>query len=93
MLENNLDIVESFFKCHQLSIAPSKCLHLSIKRKHSVKDCQYSLCDSSISSSFTVKDLSILISYDLKWASHISQIKSVAATCSYHILKCFSNNI
>ena len=34
--QNNLDVAESFFNSRQLSVAPSKCQHLSIKRKRSV---------------------------------------------------------
>ena len=39
-----------------------------------------------------MKDLSVMISSNLKWSCHISQIVSFALTCSYRILKSISGS-
>ena len=90
-LLTNLNIVECFTSSRQLTLAPSKCQHLAITQKrHATSINQYCIGDHVIKTTDKVKDLSILISHDLKWSAHVSYIKANAYTCCYHNLKSFS---
>ena len=90
--QKNLNSVKSFCSSHQLSLSPTKCQHLAIKHKDLIKN-DYFIGDNQVSCSATVKNLCVLISSNLKWSSHVSQIVSSAFICSYRILKSFQLNI
>ena len=62
-LQKNLNLVESF-SSSQLSLAPTKCQRLAIKRKDNINN-QYFIGDNQIWGSATVKDLGVLISRNL----------------------------
>ena len=89
-LQLNLDKVEYFTINRQLSLAPAKCQFFPIKRKSSVNN-DYFLGDCVIPCTFTVRDLGILISSDLKWSHHIAQIVNRDSLCSYRIIKTISS--
>ena len=56
--------MESFSSSRQLSLAPTKCQRLAIKRKDNINN-QYFIGDNQIWGSATVKDLGVLISRNL----------------------------
>ena len=66
-------------------------LAVTIKRKDSLSN-KYFIGDNQILCSTTVKDLGVMISSNLKWSCHISQIVSFALTCSYRVLKSISGS-
>ena len=94
-LQDGLETMTTWASKRQLSLAPSKCEHLAIVPKHcknyAIYPNTYYINSNVISKSTKVKDLGILISNDLKWCSHISNIASTASLCSYQILRSFSS--
>ena len=63
-LQKNLNSVESSSSSRQLSLAPTKCQRLAIKRKDNINN-QYFIGDNQIWGSATVKDLGVFISRNL----------------------------
>ena len=51
----------------------------------------FQVCSHCIKTVKTVKDLGVLISYNLKWSQHIHHIHSTASVCAYQILRAFSS--
>lgn len=81
----------SWIDHRQLSLAPSKCEHLSIARNASVSNKNvFKLGSHHIKSVPLVRDLGIIISNDLKWKCHVSHIYATASMCAYQVLHSFS---
>ena len=74
----------------QLSLAPNKCKHLAVSHSHESVH-KFFIDAQKVSSVCRVKDLGVLISNDLKWASHISYIHNAATSRAYQILGAFSS--
>ena len=76
----------------QLQLAANKCQHLTISKKDS--DLVFFLEGQPIAKANKVKDLGIVISSDLKWSHHITQLRRKGYTRCYQILRSFrSKNI
>ena len=98
LLSNNFDNLQSALNglsawlCScQLNLAPAKCEHLHISRSNNSFDHSFQVCSHSIKTVKTVKDLSVLTSYHLKWSQHIHHIHSTPSVCAYQILHAFSS--
>ena len=86
-LQTALDSINAWVNDRQLSLAPFKCEHLTIARKHkSPANNIFSLGSHNIKSVSVVKDLGIHVSDSLKWSCHVSHIYNVASMCV-----CFSS--
>ena len=91
-LQNSLNNIISWLAIHQLALAPTKCEHLSIKRKNHAVQHEYYIDNTAVCRVSTVRDLGIIISNDLKWSSLISHIVAKASCCFYQILRSFTTN-
>ena len=64
-LQSALNRLSAWLCSRQLNLAPAKCEHLLISRSNNSLDHGFQVCSHSIK---TVKDLSVLISCNLKWS-------------------------
>ena len=87
-LQSALNRLSAWLCSRQLNLAPAKCEHLHISRSDNSLNHGFQVCSHSIK---TVKDLGVLISYNLKWSQHIHHIRSTASVCAYQILRAFSS--
>ena len=99
-LQNAINNLHACLQERQLALAPSKCEHLALSRtSHSLHNISSSLnqkffIDShEVNTVSRVRDLGIIISSDLKWASHISHIHHIASVRVFHILRAFSSRV
>ena len=91
-LQESLNRFEQFVRMRQLQLAANKCQHLTISKKDS--DLVFFLEGQPIAKANKVKDLGIVISSDLKWSHHITQLRRKGYTRCYQILRSFrSKNI
>ena len=90
-LQKALDAIESWASKWSLKIQPTKSEHLSFifSDIRSSKPNAFYLNQSSITQSYDVRDLGIVISNDLKWSKYISKITSKANTTVYTIFRSF----
>ena len=78
-LQTALDSINALVNDRQLSLAPSKCKHLAIARKHKSPDNNiFNLGFHNIKSVSIVTDLNIHVPDNLKWSCHVSHIYNVA---------------
>ena len=71
--------------------SPAKCQYLPISRKSCNINNVYTN-NYIIPFTFSVFDLGVVISSDLKWNNHISKIVAKASISSYHISHSFNSN-
>ena len=91
-LQTALDSINAWVNDRQLSLAPSKCEHLTIARKNkSPANNIFNLGLHNIKSVSVVKDLGIHVSDNLKWSCHVSHIYNVALMCAFQVLHSFSS--
>ena len=92
ILQTALDSINAWVNDRQLSLAPSKCEHLTIAHKHkSPANNIFNLGFHNIKSISVVKDLGIHVSDSLKWLYHVSHIYNVASMCAFQVLHSFSS--
>ena len=84
-LQSSLDELSIWLKNHQLTLATHKCAVLHIYKPLSSPSLY--LNNSAISSVDNMKDLGIVISQDLKWASHVDHVYKNARKSSFFIIK------
>ena len=90
--QESLDCFEKFVDKRQLRFATNKCQHLTIAKKNTNN--VFFLEGQQISKINQVKDLGVVVSSDLKWSHHITQLRSKGYARCYQILKSFrSRNI
>ena len=91
-LQTALDSINAWVNDRQLSLAPSKCEHLSIACEHkSPANNIFNLGLHNIKSVSVVKDLGIHVSDNLKWSCHVGHIYNVASLCAFQVLHSFSS--
>ena len=91
-LQESLECFDQLVKKRQLRLAASKCQHLTIAKKNTEN--MFFLEGQQISKTNQVKDLEIVISLNLKWSHHITQLRSKGYARCYQILRSFrSKNI
>ena len=90
-LQSALNRLSAWLCSRQLNLAPAKCEHLHISCSNNSLDHGFQVCSHSIKTVKTVKDIGVLISYNLKWSQHILHIHSTASVCAYQILRGFSS--
>ena len=90
-LQSALNRLSAWICSRQLNLALAKCEHLHIFRSNNSLDHSFQVSSHSIKTVKTVKDLGVLISYNLKWSQHIHHIHSTASARAYQILRAFSS--
>lgn len=91
-LQQSLDIVERWCSIWQLKIQPSKSDHISFSNTSlDLHTTYFSINNTPIRQSKTVKDLGIILSRDLKWSSHVQTTFSKCSSLSFIILKSFKS--
>ena len=81
--------LSAWLNSRQFNVAVFKCKHICLHNKPGKQINEHSLNSSIILTVSIVKDLGITISYDLKWSTHLSSLKSAASLCAYPILHAF----
>ena len=95
-VQNCINKMVSWMENYQLTLSSAKCQYLPISRKpyninHAL---EYHINCYNIPTTFSVCDLGVVISSDLRWNNHISKIVAKASIGLYHISHSFhSNNI
>ena len=84
-LQSALNKLSAWLCSRQLNLAPAKCEHLHISRSNNSLDHSFQVCSHSTKTVKSVKDLGVLISYNLKWSQHIHHIHSTAFVCAHQI--------
>ena len=87
-LQKSLDNLNEIIRAKQICLAPEKCKHLCISRNPS--NTTFTIDGQNIETVTQIMDLGIKVSTNLKWKSHISQIKSRAFVRCFQILNGFS---
>ena len=91
-LQTALDSINAWVNDRQLSLAPSKCEHLTVACKHkSPANNIFNVGFHNIKSVSVVKDLGTHVSDNLKWSCHVSYIYNVASMCAFQVLHSFSS--
>ena len=88
-LQNTLNKAYDFFQTRQLSLAQEKCEHITFSKNKQDQD--FRITNTIIKKCSLVKDLGVFISSDLKWESHVNNIKLRAFQRCYLILRSFSS--
>ena len=96
-VQNCINKMVSWMENYQLTLSPAKCQYLPISHKpyninHALEyhiNCYNTV---NIPKTFSVCDLGVVISSDLKWNNHISKIVAKAFIGLYHISHSFNSN-
>ena len=93
-VQNCINKMMSWMENYQLTLSPAKCQYLPISCKpyninHTL---EYHINCYNIPTTFSVCDLGVVISSDLKWNNHISKIVAKASIGLYHISHFFNSN-
>ena len=65
----------SWIENHQLTLSPAKCQYLPIFRKpYNNHESEYHINCYNIPTTFSICDLGVVISSNLKWNNHISKL-------------------
>ena len=92
-LQHDLQSISNWALHNELSFQPVKCENLRISRKRNSIDRSYFLHDVPLKTVGALRDLGILVSKDLHWATHINSVIAKAnkmlgfllRNCSRHL--------
>ena len=91
-VQNCINKMVSWMENYQLTLSPAKCQYLPIFRKlYNINHVsEYHINCYNIPTTFSICDLGVVISSDLKWNNHISKIVAKASIGLYHISHSFT---
>ena len=80
-LQQDLNNLEVWSSKNSIQFNPSKCKILTVTRKRNSITFPYKLTSNDLVRCDEERDLGITITYNLKWGSHITKIRSTANKC------------
>ena len=79
-LQDDLDKLQAWGSRWQMSFHPGKCQVLRVSRSRSKLTHPYTLLDTQLEATDTLKYLGITFSSDMRWSSHIQNVKAKASS-------------
>ena len=86
-LQQSINNMDNWLSSHQLFLAPQKCAILKIKKNSVLDDHHFHIKNHCLDEVPSIKDLGVVVSNDLKWASHVNRITNLASVTSYQLFK------
>ena len=86
-LQHAIICSEKWLTDHQLFLAPEKCAILKIKKSSVCDNSEFYITGHLVNEAQTFSDLGVIVSNDLKWASHVDNICRKASIVSYQLFK------